>query len=771
MNKLILSPIYLAPIFSVSAVLPVVDNKVKINKNSNISINENDYKQLIKMYIPYYNKLGVWDREKMPSDYSSSVYDKVGIIEVEDINSNYLLSQNSDFKIIRTNPYNSKSYSDHGYAVASIIGTDFGINQDASIYYTTLDNNKIIDSIINLHKNFGIRLINMSLGPADIFGQIGSRTANTLNSYKTDKKYDDVDNDYKMSLDDIYKYRSIFYNLSKAIIYFSLYDNMHIYGMNDIKKQYKAIGQYALDNNIKIIQSSGNDNDELSKTMVDNNLLNRPEFMDNGIISKQKIYDIFKKFFNSATKYWKNENYENYNKKTLAKIQPVIDNALGNQSWTYNGNDRWLRDFDFSDFLDIENRKKKLFNSLLDWQSLRYHDGIISVGSVNWKNIATNFSSYAKDNYGSFPFISAYGNDLKNDRDELSKNKYYKDDYDRIEKYIKTTNDSDEFKNKISYLFDFRGTSKSAPMITGLISRLQSKLKKELSIADVKLLLAGSANYSSTKAYKHKDFNFDQLTSEYEHWRHNRAKNKTGFGIPKYFKMKDIWNSDKIKTIRPHELGKDFINKKTESQVYADTAVQGQWKHWDSTFVWQQKMSFAKYWKLYNTKNNSFVSRFRNKWLPILLEAIEYNRAINPDWGFDHIPYFSIKADMTTHTYMSMYNSATETKLGNEPNVTIQKVYFYKPIPIWNETYKIFINYDELERYLRIFWDYLIWKNNVILSKDDPNYSYYYAEAPILQPYKKYIQEIKQKYWEHLKENVWIKNYANVVEVEPVPFW
>ncbi len=78
-------------------------------------------------------------------------------------------------------------------------------------------------------------------------------------------------------------------------------------------------------------------------------------------------------------------------------------------------------------FFDIENRKKKLFNSLLDWQSLRYHDGIISVGSVNWKNIATIFSSYAKDNYGfHFHLFLLMGTISKNDRDELSKNKYYK---------------------------------------------------------------------------------------------------------------------------------------------------------------------------------------------------------------------------------------------------------------------------------------------------------------------------------------------------------
>ncbi len=107
-------------------------------------------------------------------------------------------------------------------------------------------------------------------------------------------------------------------------------------------------------------------------------------------------------------------------------------------------------------FLWYWKQKKKLFNSLLDWQSLRYHDGIISVGSVNWKNIATIFSSYAKDNYG---FISIYfclWNDLKNDRDELSKNNYYMY-YDRFEKIHKNYQMTREFKNKISYLFDFRG--------------------------------------------------------------------------------------------------------------------------------------------------------------------------------------------------------------------------------------------------------------------------------------------------------------------------
>nr|WP_307929275.1 hypothetical protein [Mycoplasmopsis bovis] len=65
-------------------------------------------------------------------------------------------------------------------------------------------------------------------------------------------------------------------------------------------------------------------------------------------------------------------------------------------------------------------------------------------------------------------------------------------------------------------------------------------------------------------------------------------KTKQALEYLNILKWKDFWNSDKIKTIRPHELGTGFISKKTESQVYdADTASQGQLKFLEiSTFVW-----------------------------------------------------------------------------------------------------------------------------------------------------------------------------------------
>nr|WP_307906985.1 hypothetical protein [Mycoplasmopsis bovis] len=59
LNKLVLSPLFFAPVFSVSTVLPATNNQVKLNKDSSELINWDDYKRLVKMYTPYYSKLGV----------------------------------------------------------------------------------------------------------------------------------------------------------------------------------------------------------------------------------------------------------------------------------------------------------------------------------------------------------------------------------------------------------------------------------------------------------------------------------------------------------------------------------------------------------------------------------------------------------------------------------------------------------------------------------------------------------------------------------------
>ncbi|QQH43631.1 hypothetical protein HYD77_03050 [Mycoplasmopsis bovis] len=42
--------------------------------------------------------------------------------------------------------------------------------------------------------------------------------------------------------------------------------------------------------------------------------------------------------------------------------------------------------------------------------------------------------------------------------EELTKNNYYSRDYYKIKNYIESTKDTKDFRNKMSYLFDFNGT-------------------------------------------------------------------------------------------------------------------------------------------------------------------------------------------------------------------------------------------------------------------------------------------------------------------------
>lgn len=69
------------------------------------------------------------------------------------------------FKKINSNSIYKKG--NYGYVVIFIIGIDFGINFNVLIYYEIFEN--LIKSVKNLYNNYGIKLINMSLGLVDFY--------------------------------------------------------------------------------------------------------------------------------------------------------------------------------------------------------------------------------------------------------------------------------------------------------------------------------------------------------------------------------------------------------------------------------------------------------------------------------------------------------------------------------------------------------------------------------------------------------------------------
>ncbi|WVU89636.1 hypothetical protein V3319_00860 [Mycoplasmopsis agalactiae] len=260
----------------------------------------------------------------------------------------------------KTNSNSTYKKGNHGYAVTSIIGTDFGINPNASIYYETSEN--LIKSVKNLHNNYGIKLINMSLGPVDPYYQVKKAVQN-LNSSGIGIKYYDFDEKIMISHQNIKELLHSFKILAKAIIYYTYRDNKQIYGASDTQNFYKAIGEYALENDIKIIQSSGNSNDEVSEYMTNNDFLNKPQFLEDGRISKNKIYRAFKSFFNLAQNWqsdlWPNEDERNSNINLIYVIRVILDKTFDDIRWIYKGeNTNWLRPFNFDSFLDVNNKKR-----------------------------------------------------------------------------------------------------------------------------------------------------------------------------------------------------------------------------------------------------------------------------------------------------------------------------------------------------------------------------------------------------------------------------
>lgn len=149
----------------------------------------------------------------------------------------------------------------------------------------------------------------------------------------------------------------------------------------------------------------------------------------------------------------------------------------------------------------------------------------------------------------------------------------------------------------------------AAPLVTGVISLLQSNLKRNLSLNEVKVLLASSSTYSKEKATK-SAYSENHTNTTEEIWRKNNSKNKTGFGIPKYFKMKKIMDKKLLKVIS-EESFKKWVSK---SSIDSDEIIiKNNFSHLTDTLSLTVKKDFREVIKNYKEGNIKEIANLIEK--------------------------------------------------------------------------------------------------------------------------------------------------------------
>ncbi|MHA0272636.1 S8 family serine peptidase [Mycoplasma sp. 48589B] len=436
----------------------------KANKNSNENLSQNAYNALKVMYEGYYKKMNIERNiDNFVYDETKDDYNKVGIIDVDDINENLLISKDKNFTFNKLNvPYRRED--SHGEIVTSIIGTDMGINPNANIYYAGINFiDKNDDNALNIYSKLdkavaymaenNVNIVNLSL---KIFDEIISPSIDN-------NRYDDF-----FSKEDIYSC------IKREILKLKYY-NKSLSELDSLYSRFvRILNKYAIENDMTFVVSAGNDRNtiEMLRIWLNNNfssLLND--------ISNHRDIELF---------------------KILSDNMQIIKNIMNNDSETIN---------------KINDLNKKILKA-------KTNGNIIIVGSVNADNKHSEFSEYSDEIEG-YPLISAYGDYFRND------DKYINDKFKREELLKKIMNEkiSDKMWNKAKYAQKFNGTSMSAPMITGLLSLIQSTSKKRYTVSDFKAILAASsklADYSTS--YGEND------SIRYT----NMSKQRTGFGIPNY---------------------------------------------------------------------------------------------------------------------------------------------------------------------------------------------------------------------------------------------
>ncbi|MFV8418716.1 S8 family serine peptidase [Mycoplasma sp. Sp33II] len=577
------------PILSTSAETNTVsnmDSEIKINENNSFTISNVEYEILRDFYKPYYDKLGLKYHLDQYSEGDSldkdNPYNKVGIIDLQPSDFSYLPSKLKGFNIeidpIIKNQLPNE-YDGHGSTVASIIGTDTGINKKAHIYYSAIQpyGYEHYEEAFKYMRDQNVKLVNFSfsnikpwkywwnfIDNSDFNKEINVEIERKLGKW-IDGNYNDSISykdkwDFSKEIDDkkIYEYinnnhidiipliENLLYSLM-IINHQELYNNF----LNMTKEINNSFEKYANKYGMKFVVSAGNDN------FLWNSIQKFRYIFSNDYDSfKDLIIYLYQKSSNINT----NVPTDTFNDR--AKIQ------LGIKYIAYNA-DKLSKLFVKSATDDGQNFLDNILQLEENIFSLKNSRNVIYVGAVNYNNEPAKFSEYSITNNEVLPFVSAYGEysdtddayikeklgakNTRNYKYNLFSNSLWKNGLDSNafleKKYIDFSP-----KEKLSFLVqkmkEFNGTSMAAPMITGLISLLQTEYHKNFSISEIKTLLSASSTYANTHATILKGVDSN---TRVENWRENRSKSKTGFGIPKYFKIKKFLDNNELKHFKNND--------------------------------------------------------------------------------------------------------------------------------------------------------------------------------------------------------------------------
>ncbi|MHA3826056.1 S8 family serine peptidase [Mycoplasma sp. BRA285] len=667
-----------------------LSNDVKINKytNTTISLEQlNSYKNIYSYFFKLHN---ISKQEDLNFDLNES-YSKVGIIEVNGIKKSDIINTKINSHNFHVHGDFISEYSNtntmHGSKVYSLIGSDLGVNNNANVYYSSLDminsikNDSEKQNIFNKYPDINqniyskiknsldymvandVKIVNLSLGPKllsysqdknidfEVLNSIENNFINTQNFIAKDNTYPEIAETYWLL------------NISKIL-------NLDL---NSGSKLDEILDFYNKKYGISVIAAAGNDGE---------------------------IYSNITKYIQKLKKY-----------KSLDSLINSIKWQI-KSSWRSNDLNEWIH---LNNLLDVVNANKNSLSHIITSVNKddnlaknvisKYNkfientigNNVVYVASVNDSMKPSKFSTFAMSENDNLPFVSSYGEAPKLNSDETLKEK---------------SSDS-KLNSLINYYLTSEGTSFSAPIITGMISLLQQSLNRTFSMAEIKALLAYSSQIKEYNLNTYTNSDYDEVyyiknDFNYGVRRKNNSFSKIGFGVPDYRKMYQIVKNGQLKKFK---IDFNSINDKTftykipeNEYEYNNSSRYSIVLSYDKINPVNDKKGFL--WYLSNKNDES------GKYFDFLIycsKNIKDFDILNLKAEFDYTVYYQNWFDY--YNYYPEEISRSKKSISNSNTSSVEKIWIDMPVyerdnAIFMDDYSVYISIVFLNELYRIYSDY-----------------------------------------------------------------